>query len=317
MARPKTSNGIAARAGTSTNTPFPKLPQPALRALANAGFDHLEQLADVPEASLSRLHGFGPNALNTLRDALKEIGLTFATARPTLRLVHTNPCTGKTSVQTEFSPDGKAIYVVWSEDGVMFTVNPADGTRRELGVYGRQFQQHAVSPDGPLLVAVGESGGRLWTLPDGVPRGEVAGVPPSPSTAAFSPDAKVLAINSADSLTLYDVASWRSMNTLEFPSVVRWIGFHAEGRSLAFAGEPPGIPVIVFDLDSARGALRLEGHESVIPSAAWHADGGLFATGGATEGTLRLWDFGQPNPQPRVVSLIALNTTKKLSQNRT
>lgn len=64
--------------GRSTKTPLPKLAQPALRALAGAGYDHLERLANVPESSLNQLHGIGPNALVKLRDALEGIGLSFA-----------------------------------------------------------------------------------------------------------------------------------------------------------------------------------------------------------------------------------------------
>jgi hypothetical protein len=59
-------------------TPFPKgLAQPALRALAGAGYNHLEQLATVPEAEVRELHGIGPNALQKLRDALADLGLSF------------------------------------------------------------------------------------------------------------------------------------------------------------------------------------------------------------------------------------------------
>jgi hypothetical protein len=82
MARSEKSDVAATRAATTTKTPFPKLAQPALRALAGAGYDHLEQLANVPEASLTCLHGMGPSALGKLREALKEIGRSFGAARP-------------------------------------------------------------------------------------------------------------------------------------------------------------------------------------------------------------------------------------------
>ena len=40
----------------------PGLAQPALRALAGAGYAKLEQLAGVSEADLASLHGMGPKA---------------------------------------------------------------------------------------------------------------------------------------------------------------------------------------------------------------------------------------------------------------
>jgi hypothetical protein len=56
---------------------FPKLAQPALRALAGAGIRSLEQLAGYSKAEIRQWHGIGPNALKTLREALKVKGLTF------------------------------------------------------------------------------------------------------------------------------------------------------------------------------------------------------------------------------------------------
>lgn len=67
----------------SIRSPFPAgLAQPALRALAGAGYDHLEQLAGVPEDDIRNLHGIGPNALQKLRAALTSLGLTFKIQAP-------------------------------------------------------------------------------------------------------------------------------------------------------------------------------------------------------------------------------------------
>lgn len=52
--------------------------QPALRALAAAGFTELAQLTTVSEGDLLRLHGMGPKALRALAAALAERGLHFA-----------------------------------------------------------------------------------------------------------------------------------------------------------------------------------------------------------------------------------------------
>jgi DNA-directed RNA polymerase alpha subunit len=58
---------------------FPKLAAPAQRALVNAGYTRLEQLAEVSEDEIAALHGIGKNALDTLRKALADKGLAFAT----------------------------------------------------------------------------------------------------------------------------------------------------------------------------------------------------------------------------------------------
>jgi hypothetical protein len=51
---------------------------PARRALAAAGYTRLEQLTQVSEAELGRLHGMGPKALDQLRRALAASGRSFA-----------------------------------------------------------------------------------------------------------------------------------------------------------------------------------------------------------------------------------------------
>jgi len=56
----------------------PALSRPAQRALTNAGYRRLEQLAGVSEAEVEELHGVGPKALDQLRQALGANGLAFA-----------------------------------------------------------------------------------------------------------------------------------------------------------------------------------------------------------------------------------------------
>lgn len=57
---------------------FPKgLAQPALRALAAAGYTRLDQLAAAREEDLMALHGMGPKAMTILKSALLARGLAF------------------------------------------------------------------------------------------------------------------------------------------------------------------------------------------------------------------------------------------------
>jgi hypothetical protein len=57
---------------------FPKLSQPALRALAAAGVQNLKQLSAYSEAEVRKWHGIGPNAMHALQVALAAEGLSFA-----------------------------------------------------------------------------------------------------------------------------------------------------------------------------------------------------------------------------------------------
>ena len=56
---------------------FPKLANPARRALANAGIRQLTDLANLTEAEFGRLHGIGPNAIAALKASMKARGLAF------------------------------------------------------------------------------------------------------------------------------------------------------------------------------------------------------------------------------------------------
>lgn len=53
------------------------LAQPALRALASAGINSLQDFTMVKQDDLARMHGIGPNALAKIKTALEKQGLTF------------------------------------------------------------------------------------------------------------------------------------------------------------------------------------------------------------------------------------------------
>ena len=55
-----------------------RIAAPALRALRNAGYTHLEPFTTVTEKELAGLHGMGPKGLRLLREALTAAGLSFA-----------------------------------------------------------------------------------------------------------------------------------------------------------------------------------------------------------------------------------------------
>lgn len=59
-------------------TAFPRdIGRPATRALAVAGYRTLADLTAVTEAQLLALHGVGPTAVERLRRAMVEQGLSF------------------------------------------------------------------------------------------------------------------------------------------------------------------------------------------------------------------------------------------------
>jgi uncharacterized protein YdhG (YjbR/CyaY superfamily) len=67
------------------DTGFPKLSAPARRALSGAGYNRLDQLAEVSEPELRKLHGVGPTAIAAIRQALLARGLEFRDPVPDQR----------------------------------------------------------------------------------------------------------------------------------------------------------------------------------------------------------------------------------------
>lgn len=57
---------MAENTNAQRESDFPKIGQPALRALNGAGYVSLEQLTEVSKANLSKLHGMGPKALGVI-----------------------------------------------------------------------------------------------------------------------------------------------------------------------------------------------------------------------------------------------------------
>jgi len=60
---------------------LPKLAAPAMRALAANGLTSLANLSRCTESDVAALHGMGPNAMKSIRTALKAGGLGFARSR--------------------------------------------------------------------------------------------------------------------------------------------------------------------------------------------------------------------------------------------
>ncbi|MFY1618475.1 DNA-binding protein [Micromonospora sp. WMMD736] len=56
---------------------LPKVGAPATRALHDAGYTTLRELAGVPRRELAALHGMGPKALDIIQAALEKHGLSL------------------------------------------------------------------------------------------------------------------------------------------------------------------------------------------------------------------------------------------------
>lgn len=62
---------------TATRIPLEKLAGPARRAIENAGFNSLEDIATASEREINALHGMAPSGVKVLRQILSDNGLSF------------------------------------------------------------------------------------------------------------------------------------------------------------------------------------------------------------------------------------------------
>lgn len=63
---------------TSSHDELPKIGAPATRALQQAGYRRLRDLAGVSRADLLRLHGVGPRAVRIVQEELEAHGLSLS-----------------------------------------------------------------------------------------------------------------------------------------------------------------------------------------------------------------------------------------------
>jgi WD40 repeat protein/DNA-binding SARP family transcriptional activator/tRNA A-37 threonylcarbamoyl transferase component Bud32 len=203
-----------------------------------------------------------------------------------------------------FSPDGATVAL------------PADHNTARLvsaatGIAVRTFAGHtgrvtdvAFSPDGTrLATASADHTARVWEVATGHVAAILRGHTGPVRRLAFSPDGRRLATASWDGTArIWNIALATASTVLHHPGPLAALAFSPDGTHLAVAGGVrPGILVgelRLWDLASREQVLHLHGQPpwtakrlvAVISDVAFSPDGGLLATTGAGDPTVRLWD---------------------------
>ena len=187
--------------------------------------------------------------------------------------------------------------LAWSPDGETLATGGYDGTVRFWsvdGVPGSVMKAHnspvsAVrwSPSGDRLASVGYYGGiRTWNA-DGSAAATVASSTHWLSSVAWSPDGKRLIVGELHR----DASIWNATGgrvaTLKFGAHVQSVAWNPKGDLIALAGSKNDIEIWSVGVKVEK-LHTVTGHEKVVASVEWNANGTLLASG-AWDSMVRLW----------------------------
>lgn len=225
------------------------------------------------------------------------------------KLLHTLPGHRGEAFAVAFSPDGQRL-ASGAEDGLVRLWDVATGKECNTPLaHGGSIRQILFTPDGhTLAVAAAYAGVKLWDLESGKVRRTLWGSGEWSTCLALSPDAKTLATGHEDGFVrLWDMATgWQVAALGPHPKTVRCLSFTPNGQTLAVGGTPY---LRLWDLTTLQEKQKLVGHTGTVPACSVRADGGLLASVGDSDGTLRLWGLTSPQAPSMEVRLFPPNTS--------
>jgi WD40 repeat protein len=286
---------------------------PDLKTVATAGPDNAVLLWDVQKGEVRATLKGHRQPVQAL--AFSPNGKLLATAGDdnTVRLwdLATNeskaPLTAHVAaiLFVEFAPTGD-VLASGAADGTIKLWDVEQGSERTtLSGYGKG--PLAFSPDGALLAAGGArlnnenaSKGvvKIWDVKSGAEKGAIKSYPQEVYSVCFSPNGKLLAAGSLESIKLFDVGTLKEQSALTPGSkvTVGCLAFSPNGSMLAAGGSNKA--VTLWDTSTNERRATLQGHIKGVQGkivAMRFSSGGRTLASASGDGTLvrwnRIWDF--------------------------
>ena len=157
------------------------------------------------------------------------------------------------------------------------------------------------SPDGRRLVSASDDQtARVWDVKTGQEKVCFRGHHQVITHARFSPDGRRIATTSGDeTVKVWDAETGDVIHTLRgHGSVTRSAAFSRDGRRIASASGDGTIKI--WDAASGQELLTLSGHPSAVESVVFGPEDQWLASGGYTDGTIRLWEATPLTPERRL-----------------
>ncbi len=202
-----------------------------------------------------------------------------------------------------FSADGKTL--IWATiKGQLYQCDAATGNelRQWHDENHRPISALTRSPDGPLFAVYGPAEGvsaslaRLWDVSTGKELWRLGGEEWSDTTAAFSPDGKILATgHGRGPLRFWDAATGKELRRCSGCQSAQCLAFSLDGKTLASGGGGGLLgsqdqTIRFWDVASGREVHRADGgHHATVCSLTFTPDGKDIVAS-SWDGSLRIWD---------------------------
>jgi WD40 repeat protein len=226
------------------------------KLLQSDGESHLAAVVFSPEgAYLAYNENFGPISVINAKTGRKFLNLEGHQ---------------KTVQALDYSPDGKTIASAASDQTVRIWDAVSGAPLQYFTFPDREVQDVGFSPCGSWLYAVGtDEGVRAWDMATG---NRVQILPDHFHEIDVSPDGSRLALARDSVIQIWDIASQKSIHTLEgHKGVVNSVAFKPDGTQLASCGVDR--TVRVWDLTTGKPAAVHKGHHGSVFFVAYSPDG--------------------------------------------
>jgi len=192
-----------------------------------------------------------------------------------------------------FSPDDKRI-LTGGQDKILriFDLDKTDAEPISLEGHSQSIKVALWLPDGNLLISGGGDGLRLWDIRT---KGQVQELNGKSSITSIevSLDGKHITTTSGKDVTFWDSKSFVVDKSYSLGIDLNSASLSPDGSTFVTGGID--FWARVYEFSSAKELEVLKGHHGPIHCIRFTPDGGMFASG-SEDGTIRLWQNGEPKP---------------------